>query len=380
MKTAQWKYLDTLNPQALSRLMVSWRQQGGDIAVLALVCEQERDAVPELQRVMTQAGVALAGAIVPGLIVQTGIRRRGVLLLELGADWPRTIVPLSAAGGHTAAEAVKALADFAQPGQPGDVAASLLLFVDGMTPDVATLLEHLYLELGDEVNYVGSNVGSETFQPVPCVFDNASFVQDAALALLLPCHPGAALAHSYRVDESLRVATATAGNRIRQIDGRAAFEVYQELVGRAYGIELTRENFYQHAVHFPFALNRVRGEPLVRIPVACGDDGSVFCVGEVPENALLGVVRAVPTGNLDTTRTLGRWLRTHETPLALLFYCAGRLMHLGEVGATMELAALAQEAAPAAMPGLLSLGEIGGMGGVGYPAFHNATMVALPWA
>jgi hypothetical protein len=33
---------------------------------------------------------------------------------------------------------------------------------------------------------------------------------------------------------------------------------------------------------------------LIRIPVALEDDGSVFCVGEVPENAVLMMMQAPP--------------------------------------------------------------------------------------
>ena len=53
-------------------------------------------------------------------------------------------------------------------------------------------------------------------------------------------------------------------------------------------------------------------------------------------------------------------------------------MHLEEAAATAELAALAGELAPAPLVGALCLGEIGS-GQQQYPAFHNATITALPW-
>jgi len=35
-------------------------------------------------------------------------------------------------------------------------------------------------------------------------------------------------------------------------------------------------------LHFPFGIIRANHEVLVRIPVALEEDGSLFCVGEVP--------------------------------------------------------------------------------------------------
>lgn len=378
MSTLPTRYLNAIAAPAVTEVLAGWRAQHPGLAVLALVCEKERANLAVLQQVTAQAGVPLVGAIVPGVIADARITRDGLLLLACEDSWPRQLIRLESAAGRSADAAVQALADLADSGLPGGEAASLLMFIDAMVPDTASMLDRLYLEIGDQVHYAGSSVGSETFQPIPCVFDNEVILQDAMLALLVPRHPGAALAHSYQADETLRVATATHGNRIRQIDGRPAFTVYQEMMARTYGIELTRENFYQYAVHFPFALNRAQGEPLVRIPVMAGDDGSVFCVGEVPQNALLGVVRAIAPGSSETVQALAGWARGQHASSLLVLYCAGRCMHLNEENAARELVLLSSAVAPTPVLGILSLGEIAGMG-ESYPAFHNATLVIFPW-
>ena len=63
----------------------------------------------------------------------------------------------------------------------------------------------------------------------------------------------------------------------------------------------------------------------------------------------------------------------------LLFYCAGRRMHLGIEQATLELGEFVKETRAAQVGGALSLGEIGGSTLHGYPLFHNATLVAARW-
>lgn len=379
MNPVMWQCLDSAEPEAIATCLRQWHRQRPDLGILALVSEHEPDAVAALQQAANQIGLPLVGAVAPGLINGGRYQRRGVLLLALDAAIPQTIVPLARGGDHTDDAAVAELAAFVEAHAGKDDDDTLLLFPDAMTPDVTSLLDRLYLAVGNRVRYAGSNVGSETFQPMPCLFDNARFISGAALALVLPRHPGAALAHRYGGSAPLSVATSTRGNRIATIDGLPAFEAYRELVARTHGVTLTRENFYQHIVHFPLALHQAEGEPLVRIPVAVDDDGNLYCVGEVPEAALLSVVEAAPPGNPETARAVAAGVRAHHPAAVLAFACAGRLMHQGETATTMELAELQVALAPAPVFGALSLGEIASYEGQGYPRFHNATLVALPW-
>ena len=378
MQSTQWSYLDTLAGPDIAAILQEWRRHRPGTGVFALVCEREREAVALLQEIAAAEAMPLVGAIVPGLIAEAKFWRKGVLLVAFDATISRQIVPLPHAENYTADATVEVLADFVATHADENGGDTLLLLVDATTPDVASILDRLYLEVGDLVNYAGACVGSETFQPTPCLFDGEVFMGGAALALLLRQHPGAILAHHYRGSEALCVATATAGSRVEAIDGRPAFEVYRHLMAREYGIDLDLESFYRYAVHFPFALNRAQGESLVRIPVKAEENGSVYCVGEVPENALLSVVRAVMPGNLAAAREVGASVRAVSASGALAFYCAGRWLHLDEAAATAELAALAGELVPAPLVGALCLGEISSGYGQ-YPAFHNATITALPW-
>ncbi len=127
---------------------------------------------------------------------------------------------------------------------------------------------------------------------------------------------------------------------------------------------------------------RANDEVLVRIPVAIRDDGSVFCVGEVPANAMLTLLQASEVDSNATVAALVDGLARLDGPVAgremLLFYCAGRRLSLGE-RARGELAGFARSSGAAGIAGALSLGEIGSSQYRGYPLFHNATLVACRW-
>jgi len=308
---------------------------------------------------------------------------RGLWLLPLAPGASRWLIaelaPVAEAAAAQIAEVVEPA--LAAPGLAGRKPTLYLVF-DGLINNIASMLDALYLRLADRVDYAGVNAGSETFQPMPCLFDEARVVGQGVLVLLLPDAERTLLEHGYPVPERVMTATSTVGNCIQSIDWRPAFDVYQAIIGEEYGIALTRENFYQYAVHFPVGILRASDDVVVRIPVALADNGALVCIGEVPENAVLTLLRAP---SADAGQCIGRLavgLGGQDQALngrdLLAFYCAGRRMHLGESALT-ELQFLQARTGVATLGGALSLGEIGSTHAWGYPMFHNATLVCTPW-
>lgn len=383
MDTPGMCYFPALDDAVIEATLATWRTAWPQMGVFALLPETETAGITRLQSLCERHEVALAGAVFPALVESGEFRTQGLWLLRLDA-MPYVALhdhlPHDAAGAAQVAEQIgsqiRAEINDAQQ-------VTLFLLFDALVPNISTLLDELYLQLANRVHYVGANAGSETFQPMPCLFDNARTVQNGVLLMLLQPHLGAVLAHGYSAPPNMISATSTDGNRIRQVDWRPAFEVYQELVRTQFGVKVTRENFYQHAVHFPFGIIRANHEVLVRIPVTLEEDGSLFCVGEVPANAVLTLLEAPQVDSPHTLQTLVKGLTEANGELAgseiLLFYCAGRRLHLGLQAACSELHQFAQMTRAAHIAGALSLGEIGSSLQWGYPLFHNATLVAARW-
>ncbi len=383
MSASAVRYLQTLEDAPLEKTLTAWRAERPNMGVLVLLPEAEQRAVPRIQAICARLGIPLVGAIFPALVEHSAFRTQGAWLLRfddmphaaLYPDLPRDAEKVPSAIDAIAADVISSLGD--------DSGATLLLLFDAMVPNIATLLDELYLRLANRVHYMGANAGSETFQPMPCLFDTSRVIQNGVLAILLKSHPGAVLEHGYGAPAQMLIATATEGNRIIQIDWRPAFEVYQEMARAQYGVEINRENFYQYAVHFPFGIMRANGMTLVRIPVALEQDGSLFCVGEVPPNALLALLNAPPVNSVTTVETLAQRLsELGPAPVGrdmLLFYCAGRRLHLSIQAAEDELKLFAGRCPGAEIAGALSPGEIGASSQWDYPLFHNATLVVSWW-
>ncbi|MGB8517246.1 MAG: FIST N-terminal domain-containing protein, partial [Gallionella sp.] len=299
MKT-EFQFVERLDEAMIDELLTRCREKNSAAGMLVLLPEDLRDMVPKLQRCAISTGVRLVGAIFPELIFGSEFRRDGILLIEF-ASMPDYILSASLNEEHGKKMAVQALSLMVEKLPK---VSSLLMFFDGMLGNISSILDDIYYELGDRCHYVGLCAGSESFQPMPCVFDRDNLFENGLLGIGLPLHSGAVLNHSYNIPPETLTASATTNNRITQIDWRPAFEKYAELIQSTYGVTVTRENFYSMGVHFPFALHRISGEMLIRIPVAVDDEGALFCVGEVPEGALLNVAQAIPPGSTEAVSKL----------------------------------------------------------------------------
>ena len=353
----------------MGRETPSWRG-------LAFVAEQNIKAVDDLQIQANDISFTLIGAVFPELIVEGEFKKQGILLL-LFEDMPsHCIVPLANNISEPNENTTDVTACLGI--NMNDSEQALFMIFDSMVPNIASLIDDMYLKIGDVVNYMGINAGSETFQPINCLFDNNKFIGNAVLVMLMKHHHGAILEHGYTSPESSVSATSTTGNCISSLDWQPAFDVYKELVHKHYGIEITKDNFYENAVHFPVGIIRMDGEMLVRIPVALDDNGSLHCVGEVPENSVLTLLKAVSSDSEKTINTLVGKIENQPENTILTFYCAGRRMHMGDAAKT-ELTTLKKKLSHKNIVGALSLGEIGGSKQGGYPLFHNAAIINIPW-
>ena len=375
------RYLAAPDGGRIGDLLDVWRADDPDAGLFALVAEADREtAIPALQRTCGRMGVPLKGAVFPGLFSDGRFHAGGCLLVRSGGLRHSEIYgPLkpslyASAVGRMSADVEGRLKE--------PRGASLFMVFDAMVVNIATLLDQLYLRLADHVRYMGVNAGSETFRPMPCLFDNERVAQDSVLLMLLPDHEGAVVEHCYSAPDRMCSATSTEGNRIISIDWRPAFDVYREVAKAEYGVDIDAGNFYRHAVHFPFGILRVNGEVIVRFPAALEKDGSIFCIGEVPPNSVLALLRSPEADAVHTVEGIAREMNDLCGDLSgadiLAFYCAGRKMHLG-YAAGRELDELGARLAGTNIAGALSLGEIGHSLQRGYPVFHNGAILCCRW-
>lgn len=372
---ADQQYL-ALEPASFTATVQDWKVRYPDMGLFVMLPEAEKAAVPWLQQICRERGIPVLGAIFPALVVDTGFSIQGAWLVCFDICPSHLLqVSLDEVGRQAlcAWTASEVQASVRRP--------TVFFLFDSMVPNIGSVMDELHLALESPPHYAGVNAGSESFTPMPCLFDGERLVGGGVLAINLGPQVETVVRHAYPVSKTIMRASAAQGNRIIQIDGRPAFAVYQEVIAHEYGVTLTRENFYDYAVHFPFGLITVV-DVLVRIPVALGEDLSLVCVGEIAPNAALRLLRAPQLDDsacvAELVHALGAGLeRANVAGRGLLtFYCAGRRMHFG-ADAVRELAHLHADAGAPQLFGALSLGEIDSIEDLDAPRFHNAALVCV---
>lgn len=366
-------YLPEVSESRLTAILTEWKLGFPNAGILALVPEAEKEKIGLLQALARTHEQALMGAVFPALVTRHGFQSSGMILFRIDAAFPWILVDQlldDASGTQRITEFIdQQLNDATVVDTP-----TLFMIFDGLLPNIGTLLYGIYRKLGHRVQYAGVNAGSETFQPIPCLFDQTRLLKEACVALLVPASQKFVVEHSYPVSKALFRATSATGNRIEKIDGKPAIGVYQELLKSEFNIDVTPENFYQYAVHYPFGLVTAL-DVLVRIPVGLTEDGEIYCVGEIPSNSILKLLHAPALEDSRCVEEIVSRLQNPDAPL-LTFYCAGRRMHFGDDAET-ELGQLLSLSNSSDLLGALSLGEIGTDTEMGFPAFHNAALVCI---
>jgi hypothetical protein len=364
--------------EVIISILQRWKNEWPFMTILALLPEAEKSQVTLLQNVCSSLNVIVHGAIFPALLDGNGFRISGVLLICLGnAHGAFLIEDIQQDGAERMKSEIEGLMQQA-PAVDGSRGTLFTIF-DAMLPNIGTLLDNTHVSLERTPRYIGVNAGSETFQPMPCLFDNARLIQNGVLGIYFPRAMKWAVHHAYEQSTSQWRATSATGNRIVTIEDRPAFEVYQEIIWEQYQVRLNKENFYDYAVHFPFGLVTAV-DILVRIPVGLGEDDSIFCVGEIAPDSMLRLLKAPALKDSSCAHDIGLALQPDgpapTVDSILTFYCAGRRMHFG-ADAVTEISQIQESMLQADVFGALSLGEIDTLEYLDYPRFHNAAVVCI---
>lgn len=237
--------------------------------------------------------------------------------------------------------------------------STLITLVDSSGKRIAAMLESLYEIAGDTCHYLGGAAGSPGLKPMPCLFSNDGLLQDCAqiTALNLPMEIG--ISHGWRKFAGPFLVTGAYNNVITTLDYLPAFEIYRKIMETDAGKRCQESLLFECAAAYPFGLEKLEGDMMVRSPVL-RDGGNLACVGEVPLNHMLYILKGQPEELIAATRRCVQTATRHGSSAApaLVFACDSRASFLGE--SFKEEMATIRAALPANTPliGAITLGEI----------------------
>jgi hypothetical protein len=361
------------------RAAVESLEPAADEMVAVLVAESGAPDLQSLAAALAETRHSFFGGLFPRLVEGAETYSAGVLAFTL----PKLGEPMLAR--HLDTDTFEVPDCAAQLRGDGAAKPTAVVLADGLTANISRFLESIYHQLGGTVSYWGGGAGNSARTRQPCIITRQGVHQDAAVIALVARPSRLGVGHGWREIRGPFVATRSKRNVIAQLNWENAFEVYRGIVERDMPVKITPENFYEVASRYPFALRKHEQEAVVRCAVAIGEGGTLVCVGEVPENAVLSILKGEPTRLVEAAGKAARDARPDDVSRVthcLVADCFSRARLLGvrfpeEMAAVNEgLGAAARSCSPL---GMLTLGEIASHG-EGYLDYFNKTCVVASLA
>ncbi|MGD1842025.1 MAG: FIST signal transduction protein [Thermonemataceae bacterium] len=334
-----------------------------DEYLLMFIGEDTKDMIEAIIDTCNQYQVRVVGAIFPKIISFEGVHTAGIITEKIKTTQAPTIIqnieqssPLPALHSTT---------------------KTSLVLVDGLSSHITPFLSNLYNTWGDSTYYIGGGAGSISLQQQPCIFSNEGVFQEAALVCFLPQEIRPSVQHGWKsfIDMPL-VASKTVDNTIQELNWGSAFHMYKELIGTDIVQEMTTENFFEIARCYPFGIVRENDELIVRDPIATNEEGELVCVGDIPENTILRVLKGTTTDLLTAAKKVKReslGTLTASLKSYFVFDSISRAMCLQE-DFQQELDIIREGITQSCFLGALTLGEIAAYKD-GQVEFFNKTIV-----
>lgn len=216
------------------------------------------------------------------------------------------------------------------------------------------------------------------------VFAGREAVPDAAVGLEIRSKKpvGIGVGHGWTPFSHSMSVTSASGLRLIELDGRSAVDVIGEFARE-------RAIAFDRSAPLPFFLNHVLGIEdgdgyKLRVPLSVGEDGSLVCAAEVPENARVRVMHTRHTSAAEAARTATRkaWLKLKKEDVrvgaALFFDCAATRLRLGDAFGT-SVDEVVEILGTRSLVGCNTYGQFAREEGQ-YSGFHNCTAVVFAFA
>jgi hypothetical protein len=358
---------------ALRRILEHTASQAGVRSILILAADANGFTPEQVDPILTALPLPVFGGIFPEILHGREHLATGTLVIGLTHETYVEVVP----GLSDDQADYEQLIDARLSGHPRG--RTMFVLVDGFAKRIAALIEGLFAVLGLELDYIGGGAGSLSSIGVgqkPCLFTNQGLVLDCAVLALSGIHSGVGVNHGWVEVSGPYQVTRSRGNVIEALDRAPALDVYREVVEARTGKPLTPEGFFELAKGFPFGISKLGEEKIVRDPISMTADGSLVCVGEVPQGCFVHILE----GDADTLvaaarKALALGTAAYDGPgeprVTLFIDCISRSLALGD-DFGRELEAVAHPSMP--LVGALTLGEIANSG-KDYLEFYNKTSV-----
>ena len=256
---------------------------------------------------------------------------------------------------------------------------SALVMADALAGHADLLVDELTLATGGQYQFFGGGAGDNAQFQRTSVFLGREVLNGAAVALeVLTTKPvGIGVRHGWAPASTPFRVTEADGMRLISLNGLPAAEVFETHAATT-GQKLDR------AAPIPFFLHNILGiesgeSHRLRVPLAVLPDGSILCAAEVPQGAVVYIMRASAASAVEAAREATQAalaaLGGLKPQAALLFDCVATRLRMGDQFSD-EVASVRDQLAGADLVGCNTHGQIARADGQ-FEGFHNCTAVVV---
>ncbi|HOJ77046.1 MAG TPA: FIST C-terminal domain-containing protein [Bacillota bacterium] len=312
--------------------------------LMVLTADKSADEVPKLIEWLTAQGIKFFGGIYPALLVGDKAMREGFVIQKYQPIFSSMVLP-------------QMIPDPIDPNELED--ATAIVLVDGLSNKFKSLTDTVYQKLGDKVKYIGGGAGFYGLAQKPCIYDNDGLYKDVLyICIVKGCHE-VAVEHGWEKLDGPYTITSAAGNVLKEINYRNAFEFYKDAIESIENVRLGKEDFFNFAKEHPFGIEQhVNENFFVRDPILVNERDEIICVANIPEGSNLYILKgslfSLLKSSIRIAEHCAKEAPAQYTPL--LFDCISRAMFMGEKF-EVELSNIQNEL-QYMVEGALSIGEI----------------------
>ena len=337
--------------------------------IMILACDVNGFKKELIDPILLQSDMPIIGGIFPAIIYNAKKYDKGTLFIRLHDMMDIHIINDISQKDYDSLD--KAMEE--QLGGFDESIKTMFVLIDGLAKNIGTSVNVLCDNYGLDVNYIGGGTGSLSFEKKPSLFTNQGLLEDAIVYGYSKCHSSIGVCHGWKSISGPYQVTKSKGTIIQEIDYKPAFKVYKDVIKEYASVDISEENFFEIAKSFPFGLNTITDEKIVRDPIIL-NGMEMICVGDVEEGSYIDILY----GNSDGLIKAAKYAAdvsyekiNFKDGFTLFIDCISRLLILEEEFEN-EIEAVYRKNRE--LVGVLTFGEIANSGR-DYLSFYNKTSV-----
>jgi hypothetical protein len=339
-------------------------------SAVLFIAEKSVSELAELDSIIKKSFKNIIGGLFPFVIYKDKYLDQGMVAFGIDSEIEIAEIDNLSEGE----EFIEQLEEFADRELSGE---TNLLFVDGLSKNIGGFIDEIYNVMGDQFKFIGGGAGSLSFKQSPVIITPNGLCQDCAVVLNLNMKSFIGVSHGWESISGPHQITKSSKNVIEELDYHPAFDVYREILKKRADVEIDETNFFDIAKGFPFGINKLGSEKVVRDPIVV-DGKSLICVGDVVENDYVDILKGDNSSLIGATESSKekslmefKEVQREGEAVSLFIDCVSRVLYL-EDEFQREIDAVQIENIP--LFGVLTLGEIANSGD-NYLEFYNKTSV-----